>query len=703
MTCTPDTGTSCCCTPDTGLDIQLTHTTIQPPHSDAESQAPSPVIPGTQRGCQAHTGPTVERSDAESHAPTWVHSDEESQVPTHGTQSNSSPVVMSREHSFPADCTHSDLLTDWDTYDICTGLIDTDAKETSRVGGVPIPCQNSPSSNIVSNHNELTYLQIYDIVRSSKVPNFMGCRIQLPHALNIPRWRHYLSAYNDQQLCDFLAYGWPMNYTRPYGPCPAWDNHASAREHPEHVNQYLATEIQCGAMLGPFNNSPFHPPCQISPLMTREKRGDPNKRRIILDLSWPPGMSVNCGIPKDVYLNQPFKLSLPSVDDAVSMIRHHGKGCHLYSVDLERAYRQLRSDPLDWPLLGIQWNGETYIDVAIPFGIRWGAMACQRTTNAICYIHSLDNNDSLCYIDDFLGASPPDKATQAFVRLQEILKELGVSEASHKATPPTTRLIWVGIEFDTIDMAMRVPQFRITETLALTQEWISRDAASRHQLQKLLGKLFYISQCVKPARLFVSRMLITLRSAPRHGVIVLDNEFKKDVHWFNVFLPDYNGVHLIDSPLDTTMVELDSCLTGCGGICGTQYYHATFPQFIIDQQHPICHLEMLNIVVAAKLWGSQWTRKRVTVFCDNAAAVSVLITGRGRDPFLLQCAREIWLLSALHDFTLAPQHKPGSEMVIADALSRVHLRPAFQEVVSQLSHSVKRHVSPDYFKLRANL
>ena len=32
----------------------------------------------------------------------------------------------------------------------------------------------------------------------------------------------------------------------------------------------------------------------------------------------------------------------------------------LYKVDLERAFRNLRGDPFDYPLLGLQWNTDVY-------------------------------------------------------------------------------------------------------------------------------------------------------------------------------------------------------------------------------------------------------------------------------------------------------------------------------------------------------
>ncbi len=154
----------------------------------------------------------------------------------------------------------------------------------------------------------------------------------------MPTWRHYTADYSsDPLLCDYLEFGWPANYTSPACPTSAATNHASATAFPQHVTDYLDKEVRHGALLGPFTTAPFEPWFQTNALMTRPKKHSA-ARRVILDLSWPPSLSVNDGIPKDCYCGLPYKLRLPTADDAIALILKHGPGCTLYSVDLERAY-----------------------------------------------------------------------------------------------------------------------------------------------------------------------------------------------------------------------------------------------------------------------------------------------------------------------------------------------------------------------------
>ena len=57
-------------------------------------------------------------------------------------------------------------------------------------------------------------------------------------------------------------------------------------------------------------------------------------------------------------------------DDLSRCIVALGPSCFVWKADLERAYRQLRSQPLDYPLMGIKHRNNVYIDVCPSFGAR---------------------------------------------------------------------------------------------------------------------------------------------------------------------------------------------------------------------------------------------------------------------------------------------------------------------------------------------
>ncbi len=222
-------------------------------------------------------------------------------------------------------------------------------------------------------------------------------------------WRHLaeLTALPDTTLCDHLEFGFPAGFHGDITLVAAQKNHFSAVRDATKVKEFIDNEVVFNALLGPFTLPPFEPWVQVNPLMTKDKRipGGKFKKRIITDLSWPHGNSVNDGIGPDLYMGDPLTFKLPQSDNLIALILEEGRYCYLYSHDIARAYRNLCLDPLSWPLFTLHWDDHYFTDISAPFGLRTAASFCQRTTSAVCHflwvLHKVRN---LNYIDDFSGA-----------------------------------------------------------------------------------------------------------------------------------------------------------------------------------------------------------------------------------------------------------------------------------------------------------
>ena len=144
---------------------------------------------------------------------------------------------------------------------------------------------------------------------------------------------------------------------------------------------------------------------------------------------------------------------------------------------------------------------------------------------------------------------------------------------------------------------------------------------------------------------------------------------------------------------------MDACLTGCGACTDDHYYAREFPDFVLARGHSIAHLELLNIVVALKVWSSQWAGHRVRIWSDNTNACLAVQTGRSRDYFIQDCVREIFLYSAAADIELHVLHRPGVQLRRADALSRAHTAQHFRDWISHdpVLSAAQRIAVPDVF------
>ena len=172
---------------------------------------------------------------------------------------------------------------------------------------------------------------------------------------------------------DLLHYGFPLDFVSNL--TSTYNNHTSALADIEHVRQYVEEERQHEAITDPFHTVPCT--LHLSPLMTRAKQGS-DKKRTIIDLSWPPDCSVNAGVKKDVYLDTIYSLHYPSIDNITEALVKLGPGAQLYKIDISRTFRHLRVDPADIDLLGFQVDRHHYIDVSMPFEFCHGSLFFQR-------------------------------------------------------------------------------------------------------------------------------------------------------------------------------------------------------------------------------------------------------------------------------------------------------------------------------------
>ena len=90
--------------------------------------------------------------------------------------------------------------------------------------------------------------------------------------------------------------------------------------------------------------------------------------------------------------------------------------------------------------------------------------------------------------------------------------------------------------------------------------------------------------------------------------------------------------------------------------------------------------ELLPIVLAAHMWGREWSRKRIAFKCDNMAVVFSLKQGSCKDRHLAFLLRELAILAIHNSFTFNALHIPGYRNVHADALSRFNFQGFFSAV-----------------------
>ena len=79
------------------------------------------------------------------------------------------------------------------------------------------------------------------------------------------------------------------------------------------------------------------------------------------------------------------------------------KGALLAKMDLESAYWIIPVHPSDRHLMGMEWNGKIYVDLALPFGIRSTPKIFNSVADALEWIlHQFSIQEEFHYLDDYI-------------------------------------------------------------------------------------------------------------------------------------------------------------------------------------------------------------------------------------------------------------------------------------------------------------
>ena len=326
-----------------------------------------------------------------------------------------------------------------------------------------------------------------------------------PTPINLHALEPFLATHPDQVYAAFIRQGLSQGFRIGYSIATTKlvarrKNHPSSLEHVAAVDERILSELTAGRLLGPL------PPPQkalvhTSPIGVVPKPHQPAKWRMITDLSCPRSSSVNDGISPDL-----CSLRYASVDDAVVIIRSLGRDTLLIKLDIKDAYRIVPVHPADYPLLGISWRDQVYIDRALPFGLRSAPKLFNAVADFIAWVLVNQGiNHLLHYLDDFLLlVTPHSNQGEEVLRIaQQTLKTVGVPVAINKTQGPTPILTFLGILIDTHTFELRLPQDKLTRLQALLSVWVGRKSCTKHDLESLLGHLSHAATVVVQGRTFL--------------------------------------------------------------------------------------------------------------------------------------------------------------------------------------------------------
>ena len=127
------------------------------------------------------------------------------------------------------------------------------------------------------------------------------------------------------------------------------------------MSEAISKELSRVHIAGPFASPPF-PNLHCSPLVCVSKKEE--SYRLIINLSSPPGRSVNENIPKDL-----FSVDIAKFDDAVELLRSLAPGALMGKIDIKHAFRICPVRLADIELLGTFWQDLYFVELRLSFGL----------------------------------------------------------------------------------------------------------------------------------------------------------------------------------------------------------------------------------------------------------------------------------------------------------------------------------------------
>ena len=452
-------------------------------------------------------------------------------------------------------------------------------------------------------------------------------------------------------------------------------NWPSAYQFRDKVDQVITDDLALGRLYGPFDKSPF-PAEIISPLGAFLKR-DKVKVRLIHDLSFPHGRSVNSAIDPEE-----FSLHYSSIDSAVEACGRIDFPI-LANIDLKDAYKSVGVRLEDWHLLGLSWEfpgrgTQLLFSRVLSFGLRSAPALFDRFASALELFmrHEGVTSEIVRYVDDFLViASSPEHASRDVDLMVQVSRAAGFVIQSDKVTPPTRVIQFLGIVIDLDNNILRISDDRVAEIKALLSEWVQVKSAPKRKLLRLVGKLAFAARVVRSGRAFIGRLIGLSKSVrPLHHHLRLSQPARRDIEWWQKCLESHNGVSTLRvdwSGQSVLHVYSDASGTGFGALLEEEWFAMTYTGAMAPLLAQSINWRELHVAVKSiATWGPRLAGRYVIFHIDNSAAGCIISRMYSPIPDLMELLRQWALLVEHHSVQVRVEYISTHDNLLADLLSR---------------------------------
>lgn len=326
--------------------------------------------------------------------------------------------------------------------------------------------------------------------------------------MNLAVWRKELDAAGMLDSHAHILRGFREGFDQgiPLDPIPGLqffcpDNHSSALEVKDEIEENLRKEIAAGRMFGPFTKNEAYQKLgffRTNPLGA-VVNGD-GSLRPINNLSYPRNdpqiWSINARVDMDDFIT-----TWDNFEVVAEFFVHAEGKLHLGIFNWAKAYLQVPTPPAQWPFLMVQdFNGNVLLDTRITFGGVAGCGTFGEPADAwkdivLRKFHFLAG---FHWVDDTLFIKEADGRNRHSMKdVVELSESLGVVTNEKKWREFSKEQKYLGFLWNGTNKTVRLLDSKCLERLQQIQDFKSKPRHTFKETERLIGRLNHII-CIFP-------------------------------------------------------------------------------------------------------------------------------------------------------------------------------------------------------------
>jgi len=362
----------------------------------------------------------------------------------------------------------------------------------------------------------------------------------------------------------------------------------------------------------------------------------------------------------------------------------------LSTFDLKSGYYHLRVRDQDKDYLGIEWKGQFYRWNVAFLGLRPLVRDFTSLLRPVMAYLAEMGITAYIYIDDILlVSSSKQRALEDTEMVLDVLRRAGFVENASKRQQPAQRQVFLGLEIDTVNQMIRVPEAKLETLRKDLAHAASVPRGTARELAKLAGKVISCLLATGPSTILLSRNIFASILSAKHYDITLPwrhlwsdfLQLREEIRLRNglaIARPDSAHVHVRQSSSDASASGLAICKIFCAqgrdhiqheGPCGSEWFRRELSAE--ERQLSSTHRELLAILDLLLIKGDQLSFSTITHWTDNHNAALIVAKGSSK-PSLQRLA--VWIHRLAQHYGVHLQvlwtKRTDPRIKIADKISR---------------------------------